>query len=356
MILKECFTDEFISSRAGINIEKKKIYEKVVHAFYLLEKLANTELYFVFKGGTSLMLLLKEFNRFSVDIDILMKEEMQNKIDEVVFSFKDEIFVDVVEDKRKPIDVIKRHFKFFYDSIYSSENGKPYVLLDIVFDNMEYTRLERLNIDSRFVKTDNPYQKVLVPTIDEMLGDKLTAFAPKTIGILYHRPNERFSKHIEIIKQLYDVSKLYDSMIDLDLVRKTYNEIALIQIKNRGLNITPKDTLKDTIEACIAIITQNKNNILSDDDYNQFKKGYEGFKHYTVNQFKQKELLTMTSKAYILAINVLYPEELVKEEKPINTFVGKQWKYLKQNIGVDLYSKLMKACFIFNKYSLKEEN
>ncbi len=45
-----------------------------------------------------------------------------------------------------------------------------------------------------------------------MLGDKLTAFAPNTIGILYKRPNQFFSKHVEIIKQLYDVAKLYDKM------------------------------------------------------------------------------------------------------------------------------------------------
>ena len=59
MILKECFTDEFISSHTGNNIGKKRIYEKLVHAFYLLEKVANTDLPFVFKGGTSLMLLLE---------------------------------------------------------------------------------------------------------------------------------------------------------------------------------------------------------------------------------------------------------------------------------------------------------
>ena len=136
MILKECFTDEFITSKVGNITEKKKIYEKVVHAFYLLEKLANTDLYFVFKGGTSLMLILNEFNRFSVDIDTLMKKEMQNKIDDIVFSFKDDIFVDMVEDKRKPVDIIKRHFKFYYNSIYElqNENEKPYILLDIVFN------------------------------------------------------------------------------------------------------------------------------------------------------------------------------------------------------------------------------
>ena len=134
MILKECFSDTFISSKAGNDINKKRIYEKVVHAFYLLEKVANTELPFVFKGGTSLMLLLEEFNRFSVDIDILMNPIYEKEICEKALSFKNDIFIDVKEDKRKPTDIIKRHFKFFFNSIYDENNeSEPYILLDIVF-------------------------------------------------------------------------------------------------------------------------------------------------------------------------------------------------------------------------------
>jgi hypothetical protein len=41
MVLEKCFTDEFISSRAGNNIDKKKIYEKVVYAFYSLVETGN---------------------------------------------------------------------------------------------------------------------------------------------------------------------------------------------------------------------------------------------------------------------------------------------------------------------------
>lgn len=76
-------------------------------------------------------------------------------------------------------------------------------------------------------------------------------------------------------------------------------------------------SLSDTIEACIAIITLNKKNIISDEDYNQIKKGYEGFKHYTVHDFRQQELLTMAAKAYILASAILHNDELTEEAKPI---------------------------------------
>lgn len=66
MIKKECFTNNFIEEKAGTNIHRKRTYEKVVHAFYLLERLARDNIDFIFKGGTSLMLLLNEFNTYLI--------------------------------------------------------------------------------------------------------------------------------------------------------------------------------------------------------------------------------------------------------------------------------------------------
>ena len=352
MVLENCFTDEFISSRVGKNIDKKKVYEKVVYAFYLLEKIANLNYDFVFKGGTSLMLLLNTFNRFSVDIDILMKPKEQDRICNDVFSLKDDKFIDVEEDKRKPVDIIKRHFKFYFKSIYESNDEKenPYILLDIVFDEMEYVGLTKHKINSHFVETDNPYLEVVIPSIDEMLGDKLTAFAPKTIGILYTRPNQIRSKHVEIIKQLYDVAKLFDNMTDLNLVKETYIKVANVQIKNRNLSLNYDDTLKDSIEACKLIITQNRKES-DNENYAILKKGYEGFKHYTVNDFRFQELITNAVKVYILSISILYDDEFGEMDKPINTFIGKNWKYIRQSVGIELYETLLKACLIENKHS-----
>ena len=353
MVLEKCFTDEFISSRAGNNIDKKKIYEKVVYAFYLLEKIANLNYDFVFKGGTSLMLLLNTFNRFSVDIDILMKPKDQDGICNDVFTLKDDKFIEVEEDKRKPVDIIKRHFKFYFKSIYGSndEEDNPYILLDIVFDEIEYVGLAKHKINSHFVETDDPYLEVNIPSIDEMLGDKLTAFAPKTIGILYTRPNQIRSKHVEIIKQLYDVAKLFDNIVDLNLVKETYIKVANVQIKNRNLSLNYEDTLKDSIEACKLIITQNRKES-DNENYAILKKGYEGFKHYTVNDFRFQELIINAVKVYILSISILYDDEFGEPDKPINTFIGRDWKYIRQNVGEELYKELLKACLIENKHSI----
>ncbi len=350
MIKKECFTNEFIEERAGTNIHRKRTYEKVVHAFYLLERLARENIDFIFKGGTSLMLLLNEFNRFSVDIDILMNKGQENSISEIIKGYSDDVFIRIEEDIRKPADIIKKHFKFYYNSIYSNtENDMPYVLLDIVFDDFKYKNLQSRPIESHFVKTTNPLLNVKIPSMDEMLGDKLTAFAPNTIGILYRKENPFYSKHVEIIKQLYDISKLYDKMENIEIVKETYHNVANVQIKNRGLTITHEECLKDSMEACKLILTEGKTGGTVA-DYSILKKGYEGFKNFIVHDFKFQELLIMATKVYILCVNILYDRLSIEEAKPVNTFIGKKYKYIRQNIGIDLYQQLMRACEEENKH------
>lgn len=349
MILKECFSNEFIESKAGVNIEVKKTYEKVVHAFYLLEKLSDSGLNFIFKGGTSLMLLLKEFNRFSVDIDILMEKDTEKEVDLILKNFEGEVFTKVEEDIRKTKDIIKKHYKFYYKTIYPNNHQLSYVLLDIVFDDYSYQNLNERTIESDFVKTTNPLLSVKIPSIDEMLGDKLTAFAPNTIGILYRQTNQLFTKYVEIVKQLYDISKLLDHMKDINVVKETYNSIANIQMKNRNLEISNNDCLIDSINTCKLILSQGKKGD-SFEKYDYLMKGYDGFKHYTVSKFKHSDFLIAATKTYILCIKLLCNITQLSNdvEKPINTFIGKQYKYIRQNIGEELYNQLMRACYLEN--------
>ena len=57
--------------------------ERQILAFYLLEKLIETNVEFIFKGGTSLILLLEETKRFSTDIDILISRPSLSKLEEL---------------------------------------------------------------------------------------------------------------------------------------------------------------------------------------------------------------------------------------------------------------------------------
>ena len=57
--------------------------EKVIYALTLVEQLAQTDLSFTFKGGTSLLLILPEPKRFSIDVDIVTTE-CREKIEAVL--------------------------------------------------------------------------------------------------------------------------------------------------------------------------------------------------------------------------------------------------------------------------------
>lgn len=216
------------------------------------------------------MLLLDDFDRFSVDVDILMAKGKEYDVRNLILEMKTNRFSKVEEDIRTPVDIIKKHFKFFYNSIY--QDIESYVLLDIVFEDYKYNYLQEKTIESHFVKTTNPLLSVLVPSIDEMLGDKLTAFAPRTIGILFSRPNQFRSKHVEIVKQLYDVSKLSTKYHDLYEVKKAYIEIAQIQMRNRKLNLKFEECLKDSLMVCKLILSEGKFGGTSD-EYVLLKKG-----------------------------------------------------------------------------------
>ncbi len=57
-----------------------QLLEKTIGALYLVENLVNNGLDFIFKGGTSLVLLLDKLKRFSVDVDIITEESKEKVI------------------------------------------------------------------------------------------------------------------------------------------------------------------------------------------------------------------------------------------------------------------------------------
>lgn len=121
MISTESFTSEWIMSHrkdqrfAKIN---PPVLEKMIHALALLEKLVVNNLQFTFKGGTSLILLLPEPRRFSVDIDILTnhsQSELESIFDKAVKGgpFKS---WELDAPRSYKTGVPKAHYFFYFDS------------------------------------------------------------------------------------------------------------------------------------------------------------------------------------------------------------------------------------------------
>jgi predicted nucleotidyltransferase component of viral defense system len=81
MIDKQTFSKEWILKVKGDERSDQGIIERQIYALHLLETLRNSFENFIFKGGTCLSLITKEFPRFSVDIDILVNPQFKSFFD-----------------------------------------------------------------------------------------------------------------------------------------------------------------------------------------------------------------------------------------------------------------------------------
>ena len=79
MIKPNSYSRELIlSKRTKKNKIDPTLCEKMIRALGLLEQLVLNKLDFVFKGGTSLILLIDNPQRFSIDIDINSEIDKNN--------------------------------------------------------------------------------------------------------------------------------------------------------------------------------------------------------------------------------------------------------------------------------------
>ena len=263
MLLRENYTEEHINELRIKTGADPSILERTVFAFGLLEAISTVGLRFIFKGGTSLLLLLNMPRRLSTDIDIIVEPgtdiDMYIQKAGQIFPFNS-----VEENIRKGMnDIEKRHFRFLFTS---PRTGKEInILLDVVFEHNPYKRLTEKTIDSTLLLAEGTGLTIKLPDKNCILGDKLTAFAPHTTGILFGR-----DKELEIIKQMYDCWTLLHEMDDYPLTASVYRDIAKIEMGYRGLICSVDDVLLDTIESCICIMGRNG---IRPDDYQYFMTG-----------------------------------------------------------------------------------
>jgi len=125
MISSKSFTREWLES--FINPKAKKIIqpdllEKMIHALALLEKLAQQNIDYIFKGGTCLTLLLESANRFSIDVDIttpVAEEKFEKVLDKII---KASHFASWTPDEREnPLGIPKAHYLFEFDSVFNKD-------------------------------------------------------------------------------------------------------------------------------------------------------------------------------------------------------------------------------------------
>lgn len=204
------------------NIVDTALVEKAIRALSLLESLVRSGCPFIFKGGTALMLHLDTSRRLSIDVDIVCSPGTDIK--EYLGQYGDEYgFIEAKEiERHSRTGVPKSHAEYRYEVTYPSGRPIDKILLDVLYEEIHYNEVVSLPITSILLKQTGEPIMVKCPSLKDMLGDKLTAFAPHTTGIPFFKNGDEL--FMEIMKQLYDISSILDRVDDLSEVRKTYSE------------------------------------------------------------------------------------------------------------------------------------
>jgi len=205
-----------------------------------------------------------------------------------------------IQHRNTKSKIDQAHYKFFYTPTYKTIQDEEYVLLDILFENINYKKIVPINIQSSFVPNESAPFEVDVPSLEDILSDKLTAFAPNTTGIPYFKGNDSMS--MEIIKQLYDIGNLVDKVTDLEIIKSTFKKFALTELAYKEKEkITIQEVLEDTFQTALSIVTRG---VEGKGDFEQLQLGIQRVTRFifSENYHLEKAITHATKTAYIATL------------------------------------------------------
>lgn len=215
------------------------------------------------------MLHFGSSRRLSIDIDIIcppgtdIEKYWQQYSRDYGFTSVESV------DRIYRSDVPKTHAKCHYQVSYKTSTDVDTILLDVLTEENNYHAVDTLPIRSPFLKTEGPDVLVQVPCKADLLGDKLTAFAPHTTGIPFCKGTRNCS--MEIMKQMYDIASLLDATDDLTWTAETYRRLGALEMEYRrmeGRDI--RSVAEDTIATALCIST---NGYGHEDDFRFYSDG-----------------------------------------------------------------------------------
>ena len=193
----------------------------------------------------------------------------------------------------------KDHYKFFFTPLHKTNRDEEYVLLDVVYEKVNYRNLITMPIQSVFCPMVDRPLNVNVPSVEDILGDKLTAFAPNTTGIPYFKHGDSMS--MEIIKQLYDIGNLADIVTDMNTVINTFYRFAQTEITYLNTDQTTEDVLNDIYQTALCIVTRGldgKGNFI------ELQKGIQRIRNliFSENYHIEKAVTHAAKAAYMVTL------------------------------------------------------
>lgn len=282
-----------------------QLLERCVHALALLGHLQNAGIPLVFRGGTSLLLLLPELHRLSIDIDIvcpLTGAELTKALEPIGGTPP---FREWEKSHRAPSRLPqRRHFKFFFESALGVQTrSASCILLDVVEAGEMVHTTEQRPIATSFLV---PESEVLVevPTVESLLGDKLTAFAPKTTGVPLRTADGQNGDVMQVVKQLFDVGTLFAAARNGPAIAETYHRVQTQESACRGNLFSAADSLEDTIQACLQLMPTQVRTPASFPDHALLWSGFAKLRGHLTLPSSANHLRTLAARAACLAAQI----------------------------------------------------
>jgi len=288
MIAAKCFTREWLDEcRATVGRVDPGLLEKSIYAFELLGRLSAAGLPFVFKGGTALLLLLDDFRRLSIDVDIacpVAPREVEQLVKKIV---EEGPFTSCKPDERDANRRPKRHHYALEFSSVVNTHAPATLQLDVLEDDAHYPLTQPVPLQSRFVVPESQV-RIVTPTVEGLLADKLTAFAPRTVGI----PFGGFKASIRIAKQISDIGELFLHANDGSHVAAAYDRLFAAENSYRGGVHSRDEALDDTVAAAHLLCGVNLRGHVASDESHTLAQGVPQVdshmigRHYTLDDAK----------------------------------------------------------------------
>lgn len=213
------------------------------------------------------MLLLKEPKRVSTDIDIIVNNGTNldlylNKV------WKKYPFLSL-EDNSKDEKCKIKHYVFQVQ--HTSETKPLRIRLDILIEDCPYSTIKAVELSSPLLISTGIKEYISVPSIECLLADKLSAFAPHTIGVNPEMTSfgKPIDNHLQVIKQLYDIGTLFEEAKEFEETKKTYIRIIKSENELRNADFSMSEILDDSFNAALSVATLGA---FSKDDYQKIYK------------------------------------------------------------------------------------